>query len=233
MFEVEKVRILPTKGENSPFVVEDWGLIHYQEAVVKQMELVQAVKNASKPDTLVFCQHHPVVTLGRSTEEEDIQGWHGEIYEASRGGRATYHGPSQLVVYPIFSLDRKNGHLARPRDVHNYLRCLETCLVATLVSYELPAELKSVGPSDNPSLRMTGVWVGSRKIASIGVSIRSWVTYHGVALNVDLDPQAFQGIKPCGFDSSTMASMEELLGYQIDREELQQRIETQFIHYFS
>jgi lipoyl(octanoyl) transferase len=233
MFEVESVRPLSAKGEISPFVIEDWGLIVYQEAVQKQMELVQAVKNGSKPDTLVFCRHHPVVTLGRATEEEDIQDWQGEIHEASRGGRATYHGPSQLVVYPIFSLERERGYLARPRDVHSYLRCLEACLVASLVSYELPAEVKSVGVIDNTSLRMTGVWVGNRKIASIGVSIRSWVTYHGLALNVDLDPQAFQGIKPCGFESSTMVSMEELLGYQIDRKELKQRILTQFLHSFS
>ncbi|MBK8201993.1 MAG: hypothetical protein IPK68_06630 [Bdellovibrionales bacterium] len=156
MFEIESVRPLSTKGEISPFVIEDWGLIVYQEAVQKQMELVQAVKNGSKPDTLVFCQHHPVVTLGRATEEEDIQGWQGEILETSRGGRATYHGPSQLVVYPIFSLERERGYLARPRDVHSYLRCLEACLVASLVSYELPAEVKSVGVIDNTSLRNDG-----------------------------------------------------------------------------
>lgn len=233
MSEIESVRTLSTKGEIPPFVIEDWGLIVYQEALLKQMELVQAVKNGSRPDTLVFCRHHPVVTLGRSTEEEDIQGWQGEIFEASRGGRATYHGPSQLVVYPIFSLERERGRLTRPRDVHSYLRCLEACLVASLVSYELSAEVKPMGSFDNAGLRMTGVWVGSRKIASIGVSVRSWITYHGLALNVDLDPKAFQGIRPCGFDSSTMVSMEELLGYQIDRGELMQRIGTEFLHYFS
>lgn len=233
MFEFESVRHLSTKGEPPPFVIEDWGLIVYQEAVQKQMELVLAVKNGSKPDTLVFCRHYPVVTLGRATEEDDIQGWQGEILETSRGGRATYHGPSQLVVYPIFSLERERSYLARPRDVHSYLRCLEACLVASLVSYELPAEVKSVGVVNNTSLRMTGVWVGSRKIASIGVSIRSWVTYHGLALNVDMDSQAFQGIKPCGFDSSTMVSMEELLGYQIDRRELKQKILAQFLLSFS
>lgn len=213
-------------------VVEDWGLVPYASALQQQVDLVTQVKSGATEDRLVFCSHHPVVTRGRASQPEDIQDWQGEVHEVSRGGRVTYHGPSQLVIYPIIHLDRDSGEFLHRRDVHSYLRCLEVFLLDTLKSYGLPAEAKTVAPLDDPKLKMTGIWIGSQKLASIGVSVRSWVTYHGVALNVDHEPQAFTGIKPCGFASETMTSLEEVLERKVDRLDLMQRLERYFRKYF-
>lgn len=216
-----------------PFRVEKWGLVPYQLALNQQIDRVERVKKGQIPDSLIFCSHPPVVTLGRASQLEDIQGWEGETHEVSRGGRVTYHGPSQLVVYPIFSLERDSGEFLLSKDVHSYLRCLETCLVKSLKDFGLAAEVKTLSASSSSELKMTGVWVGEKKLASIGVSVRSWVTYHGLALNLDEDPLAFKGIKPCGFSQETMTSMEELMGQKVDRESLIASLEAQFRYYFS
>ena len=219
--------------EFGSFQIEEWGLITYEEATNRQLALVERVKNNDIKDTIVYCTHPPVVTLGRASKPEDISGWTGEVHEISRGGRATYHGPSQLVIYPIVSLDRDSREFLHRRDVHAYLRCLESSLVRAMKSYGLEAEAKTVAAADEDSPNMTGVWVGKKKLASIGVAVRSWVTYHGIALNVDNDPEAFKGIRPCGFDQSIMTSMEELLGKPVDRSDLRLRMTESFHYYFS
>lgn len=162
-----------------------------------------------------------------------MDGWQGEVHEVSRGGRATYHGPNQLVIYPIISLSADSREFLHQKDVHSYLRCLESALVRTLQSYGLKASVSSSTAAEDDSLKMTGVWVGDRKVASIGVAVRGWVTYHGVALNVDHDPDAFKGISPCGFSQATMISLEYLLGQKVDRSELQSLLIDSFNHYFS
>ncbi len=183
---------------------EDWGLIPYEKALERQLETLERVSTGGE-DTIVFCSHPPVVTLGRSTEIGDVTTWSGDIVEIQRGGRATYHGPSQLVIYPIVNLNTYG------RDLHLYLRMLEKIIISVLESYGLKAS--SVKDA-------TGVWVGDKKVASIGIGVKKWITYHGLALNVADDPSAFQGLKPCGFQTNTMVSMEKLLGQKVDRSEL-------------
>ena len=221
------------EDEFDSFQVEDWGLAPYQEAVDRQLALLEKVKSGAIKDTLVFCTHPPVVTLGRSSKAEDVAGWSGEIHEISRGGRATYHGPSQLLIYPIVSLNTDSREFLHRRDVHAYLRCLESSMVRALKSYGLDAQVKATTSGDDESMNMTGVWVGDRKVASIGVAVRSWVTYHGIALNVDKDGEAFKGIRPCGFNQETMVSMEELLSKPVDRDDLRLRLTESFHYYFS
>jgi len=187
----------------------DLGLTDYNKALEIQLQTVDEVM-AGGEDTLLFCSHHPVVTLGRAFKNKD-QGevtWQGEVVETSRGGKATYHGPGQIVVYPIIDLNKKRQNL-KSRDLHAYLRALEDSLIESLKEFGLSAEMKET--PKNSEVQMTGVWVGEQKIASIGVAVKKWVTYHGAALNFNIDPEAFQGIIPCGFSKNIMTSVEELL----------------------
>lgn len=191
----------------------DWGQIQYDQATRQQLELVDRVAAGLSQETVIFCTHSPVVTVGRGTQAGDVFGWQGPIIETARGGRATYHGPSQIVMYPILNLAKDHGALP-PRDLHAYLRFLEMLVMEALKKYGITATQKnSVGSSNS----FTGVWVENRKVASIGVAVRKWVTYHGVAINLDEDPLAFQGINPCGFTKSTMVPVQELLGRPVDR----------------
>lgn len=191
---------------------EDWGLVEYAEACERQLRLVEEV-SAGGEERLIFCTHPPVVTKGRATTAEDMTGWKGSTIESSRGGRATYHGPSQVVIYPILDLTKPRAHL-KGRDIHAYLRALEEITAVGLRELGLKnAERRETPPG---GLSLTGVWVGERKVASVGIAVRKWVTYHGVAINVLNDPSAHKGIKPCGFTSETMTSLEEQLGRSVD-----------------
>lgn len=197
--------------------VQDWGLVGYQEALKRQEDLVGLVHQELARETLVVCSHPAVVTLGRGTKPGDVNGWSGEIVEINRGGRATYHGPSQVVMYPILDLTPRN------RDLHRYMRHLEEAIVAALAEFGIPATGRSRQASSpgEEAVEATGVWVGARKIASIGIGVRKWVTFHGLALNVDHDPSAFQGLRPCGFSPETMISMEEIMGAKPSRSSVQ------------
>jgi lipoate-protein ligase B len=150
-------------------------------------------------DLIVLVEHPPVVTLGRKKADnklpvsEDYLRSRGiELFEVERGGGVTFHGPGQLVGYPIFDLQRHK------LDLHWYLRQVEEGLIRTLAAYDIDAE-RSAG--------FTGVWTGGRKIASIGVHARSWVTWHGFALNVTTDLSYFNVMTPCGIDGVVMTSM--------------------------
>jgi lipoyl(octanoyl) transferase len=194
--------------------VEDWGHIEYESAVAKQLALLESVHAGSEDETLVFCSHPAVVTLGRGSSPEETAQWKGSVYESSRGGRATYHGPNQLVVYPILDLKRAH-HGFKERDVHAYLRALENATVAVVREVGLTAA--EARTSKVGEISLTGVWAGEKKIASIGIAVRKWITYHGVAINVTNDPSAFVGIYPCGFAPSVMSSLEKELGCEIDK----------------
>jgi len=215
-------------------VFENWGLIDYELALRNQESLVELVHTQQKPPTVIFCQHPPLVTKGRATQAEDITDWSGPIYEINRGGRATYHGPSQLMIYPIIPIDI-SSHTRKASDVGAFLRQFELALVDVLMEFGISAQGKSSKSHDPanspPSVTMaahlnpktqteTGVWIGNKKIASLGLSIRHWVTFHGAALNIEIDPQAFQGIKPCGFSPSIMTNMEEQLKYIPNRDHI-------------
>src|SRR5438309_2214607 len=158
------------------------GVVPYAEALDLQRSLAGAVSQGAIPDTVVFLEHPPVVTLGRRTDERAElhipEGANVELVETDRGGKSTYHGPGQLVCYPILDLNRHG------KDVKRYVRDLEEAVIRTLAP--LGVEATRVGG-------LTGVWLESppRKIASIGVRVARWTTSHGYALNVDLDPAPF------------------------------------------
>lgn len=200
--------------------IQDWGLIDYPLALQRQLDLVALVHQELARDTLVFCSHPPVVTLGRATRDGDVCGWVGETIEVSRGGRATYHGPNQIVVYPILDMNQRN------RDLHKLMRTMEEAIIRTLADFGVKAEGRTLQVQDGEAepAEATGVWIGSRKIASIGIGARKWVSYHGLALNVESDPNAFQGMKPCGFTTGTMISLEEILGARPDRARVQETL---------
>jgi lipoyl(octanoyl) transferase len=205
----------------------DWGLINYKESLDKQLELVEQVSHElSHPGFLVFCSHPPVVTLGRQTKADDLSTWSGDTVEVSRGGRATYHGPSQLVVYLIMNI--KNPRKNRgPQEIRGFLRDFESTIVNTVKTYGIEATGRSEENIDD-----TGVWIPMgvgqfKKMASIGIAVKKWITYHGAAINLDFDQTAFQGINPCGYSSEKMISLQELLERKIDRTEFKARLKTE------
>lgn len=206
-------------------IFQDWGLINYDEALAKQAELVEKVHSENLPGYLVFCTHSPVVTLGRATKPGDVFGWQGPIIEVSRGGRATYHGPSQLVVYPILNLTHaRKGR--KDREIVGYLRVFENAIVEALQDYGIEAQGRSLqkNPNTNSEADETGVWIGNKKIASLGVAVRKWVTFHGAAINLNYDPKAFKGLNPCGFTTDTMVSLEQVLDAPIDTQKFKEKI---------
>lgn len=201
--------------------VENWGEVSYREAVSRQEEYVDQVGRELRRETLIFCTHPPVVTLGRGTKAGDVFGWTGESFEVSRGGRATYHGPSQSIVYPIVDLN------SRGRDLHKFMRNLEDSVLEVLTSFGIDgvAHALQVEDGSTEAAPATGVWIDSKKIASIGIAARKWISYHGLALNIENDPQAFAGIKPCGFASGSVISMEEVMGEKPARATVESRLE--------
>jgi lipoyl(octanoyl) transferase len=169
------------------------------------------VKEGEAPDTIVFLEHPPVVTLGRRTGEEELHvpvGTAVEVVHTDRGGKSTFHGPGQLVCYPILDLNHHG------RDVRRYCRDLEEAVIRTLAAFRIDAT-RIEG--------LTGVWLERppRKIASIGVHISRWVTTHGYALNVDLDPAPFtEWITACGLEDAAFTTMARELGRALSVEEV-------------
>ena len=184
----------------------------YAEAFELQRSLAGAVSQGAIPDTVIFLEHPPVITVGRRTEVASElhvpSGAKVEIAETDRGGKSTFHGPGQLVCYPILDLKRHG------KDVKRYVRQLEEAIIRTLAAFELDGERIE---------RLTGVWVTRppRKIASIGVHVSRWVTTHGYALNVDLDPAPFTDwITACGLEDAQFTTMARELGRPITVDEV-------------
>jgi lipoyl(octanoyl) transferase len=203
--------------------IQNWGLIDYSEALTRQEVLVQQIYKNQEPGEIIFCSHPPIITRGRKTQKGDIFDWSGPILDVKRGGRATYHGPSQLVIYPIINLNfRPSPH---PRqDVLWLIRSLEFALIQTLlVHYGLKARGKT--QDQNSNLDDTGVWISEKKIASIGIGVSQWVSYHGMAVNAHHDPNAFKGLLPCGYQSNIMTSLERETDQPIDKTLLARQIE--------
>jgi lipoyl(octanoyl) transferase len=188
------------------------GQVPYTEAWALQRSLAGAVSQGAIPDTVLLLEHPPVVTLGRRTDtgaELHIpEGAEVELVETDRGGKSTFHGPGQLVCYPILDLNRHG------RDVKRYVRDLEEALLKTLDAF-------SIGGKRMDGL--TGVWMHPppRKIASIGVHVSRWVTTHGYALNVDLDPAPFtEWITACGLEDAAFTTMARELGRPVTVDEV-------------
>ena len=180
--------------------IEWLGRLAYRAALARQEALAEAIITApgQTPDTLLLLEHEPVYTIGRSRDRSSLQepaALPHPVETVGRGGQATFHGPGQLVGYPILDLGR------RGRDLHLYLRTIEDILVDSLAAFEIVGERRE---------GFTGVWVGPRKIASIGVGVRRWVSLHGFAINVvggdALLP--FQAITPCGLSGVRMTAAE-------------------------
>jgi len=178
--------------------VVEAGVVPYAEALAWQRSLAQARIEGRLPhDVLLLLEHPAVVTLGRNSREAHLRGEGVAVFEVERGGDVTYHGPGQLVGYPILDL---TGYR---QDLHWYLRTLEQALIDALTELGIPAE-RHAG--------YTGVWTTGRKIASIGVHVKQWVTWHGFALNVTTDLSAFDRIVPCGIPGVVMTSLERERG---------------------
>ena len=181
-----------------PAQIIDLGTRDYAEVWRLQQELVAARQRDEVPDTLVLVEHPHVLTVGRGARRDNLLASAGmQVFEVERGGDVTYHGPGQLVGYPILFLREDE------RDLHLYLRRLEEGIIRTLAEFAIEAGRR-------PGL--TGVWVGPHKLASLGVAVRRWVTLHGFALNICTDLERFSTINPCGLPASVMGSMTGLLG---------------------
>ncbi|MGH7781617.1 MAG: lipoyl(octanoyl) transferase LipB [Candidatus Binataceae bacterium] len=177
--------------------VAELGIVDYRRSLALQAAMVRARLDGAIGDTLLLLEHPHVYTLGRAADEKFIVAPRHEVpvVRVSRGGQVTYHGPGQLVGYPILKLE------GNARDVAKYLRALEAAMIAALARCDLEARRRA---------GLTGVWAGTRKIASIGVGIRRWVTYHGFALNVSPDLSYFESIVPCGIEGCEMTSIARL-----------------------
>ena len=190
----------PYPSESMELDVRSLGLVSYAEALALQSDLVEGRRDGELPDQLLLLEHPHVITMGTGSRPEHVlvdaaerERLRIELVEVGRGGDVTYHGPGQLVGYPI--LDLKSAR----KDVHRYLRDLETVLIDAL---------KSLGVQGDSVKGQTGVWVDGRKIAAVGVRISSgWITSHGFALNVSTDLSYFKTIVPCGLEDVCVTSV--------------------------
>ena len=204
--------------------IEYLGRRAYGEVLELQRAMAAERIAGTRPDTLILVEHDPVVTLGRSTKREHLllsetalAARGVELFDIERGGDVTFHGPGQLVGYPIFDLQQHKP------DLHWYLRQVEQALIDALATYDIAGGRVE---------KYTGVWVGDRKIASIGVHARSWVTWHGFALNVSTDLSYFDMMVPCGIPQVTMTSITRELGRAVSLEEVVDRVATAFTSVF-
>jgi len=194
------------------FKVLDLGLIEFKAAWQIQKEVFKDIKNSRLKSALILCQHYPVITLGRQADkknillsENELEAKGIEIYEIERGGDVTYHGPGQITAYPIFNLNYLK------KDIHLFLRQLEKVVIDLLSDFGIMG-LRYPG--------LTGVWIGKQKLASIGIAIKNWITFHGLSINIkqgDLDN--FRFIRPCGMDIE-MTALEKILNANTDINDL-------------
>jgi lipoyl(octanoyl) transferase len=204
--------------------VRSLGRVRYADGLDLQAKLVAERQGGEIPDQLLLLEHEPVFTLGRNARRENVlfsdealreRGF--DVFESGRGGDVTYHGPGQVVGYPILELPPDR------RDVHRYVRDLEDVMIRCCADYGLEAGRVS---------GMSGTWVGKEKIGAIGVRISRWVTSHGFALNVTTDLSAFDLIVPCGIQDRGVTSLERLLGRAVPLDEVMDRLTAHFADVF-
>jgi len=195
---------------------KDLGRMDYLAALALQEKLVELKQRGSRHDILLLVEHCHVYTLGRAGKTANVLAPHEvPVYQTNRGGDVTYHGPGQLVAYPIIDLRSKLR-----KDVHRYLRNLEMTGIRTLKDFDLEAERKPP---------YTGIWIGDKKIAAIGVAVRHCITFHGLALNVNTNLSYFSRIVPCGLTWANVTSMARELG----KEQSGDRVKDRFLHHFA
>ncbi len=193
----------------------------YDEVWEKQKELVDQRRFEAVPDTLILVEHDPVYTLGKNSNEDHLlqsRDKHVPIYQIERGGDVTFHGPGQLVGYPI--LDLHHHRLS----VSWYMRTLEEILIQTLGQFGIESQRRE---------GLTGVWVREEKIAALGVRLSRWISMHGFALNVNTDLKFFDGIIPCGIFEHDVTSMSQILGKEVSLVEVEETLITVFRLLFS
>jgi len=203
----------------------DWGQTRYAEAFEQQKARVALRKAGKCRDALIFTEHDPVYTTGLRKGADQHLIWNAatlaeqgiEVFKSNRGGDITYHGPGQIVGYPIISLQQR-------RDLHVYLRDLEEVVIRTLAQFGLESGRRK---------DKTGIWLETRKICAIGVAVRSWITYHGFALNVNPNLQHFSGIVPCGITDGTVTSLVDELGYSIEPDKVKVALAVEFRKIFA
>ena len=226
--------------KNKEVIFQDWGLMDYQTAWDKQEVVFAATvdlktqnrNNGTEvpvPNHLIFVEHPHVYTLGKSgkpenllLDESGLKQNNASYHKINRGGDITYHGPGQLVGYPILDLDNFFT------DIHLYLRTLEEAIILTLADYGIPSG-RYAG--------FTGVWLDAdnekaRKICALGVRCSRWVTMHGLAFNVNTDLNYFKNIIPCGIDDKDVTSMEKELGFKLDMEEVKLKLREHICNLF-
>jgi len=209
---------------NPPLDIIDWGHTEYEDAFERQKALVDRRRVDDAPDTLIFTEHASVYTIGLRKGADQHLIWNKEqlkakgvrVIRSNRGGGITYHGPEQIVGYPIISLQER-------RDLHDYLRALEEVVILTLAAFGLETARRT---------GKTGIWLGKRKICAIGVAVRTWITYHGFALNVNPDMSYFSGIVPCGITDGTVTSMQAERREPIDPDLVKARLAVEFRNVF-
>ena len=201
--------------------VVDWGRTNYSDALDQQKALVEKRINGQIGDTLIITEHNPVFTTGKRKNAPKHLIWSQkqlaqrgiEFLQSNRGGDITYHGPGQIVVYPIVSLQAR-------KDLHAYLRDLELVVIRTLSHFNLVTSRRD---------GKTGIWLENhRKICAIGVAVRSWVTYHGLALNVNTNLSHFKGIVPCGITDGEVTSMAMELNNPPSPKSIKSRLAVEF-----
>ena len=189
----------------------DLGRTEYGQALEIQKELAGRRARGEIPDTLVLVEHDHVITLGRKTTPLNFKPQKIPVFQVERGGDATYHGPGQVVGYPIVLLS--------DHDVRRHVRTLEETIMRAVAAYGIEGERLEGHP---------GIWVKGRKLASIGVAVTDWVTYHGFALNVNTDLTYFELIRPCGLDPTTMTSMQKVAGRAFPLDDVKARVAKEY-----
>lgn len=200
------------------------GNMKYKKAYELQLELIKKRAAGEIPDTLILVEHPPVFTIGSSGTEEHISVSRSflessgiEVFETNRGGDITYHGPGQIVAYPILNLKEHK------QDLHWLLRQYEEVTIRLLEEYGIVAK-RIEG--------LTGVWVGDEKITAIGVGVRRWVSYHGFAFNVNPNLEHFSYIIPCGIRDKGVTSLSKLQGKEMDMDEMRKKVIKYFAEVF-
>lgn len=198
----------------------DWGFKNYSDALDDQITLVEAKKSApSSPDLLIFSEHNPVYTIGSRTgaashllwNEDTLRDKGIQVQKTNRGGDITYHGPGQLIIYPIIHLNN--------RDLADYLRKLEIVMIRVLESFAIEAGTRE---------GKTGIWIEDRKICAIGIAVKSWITYHGLALNINPNLEHFQGIIPCGITDGSVTSLQNEIAAIPEKSLIKERFVVEF-----
>ena len=210
---------------SEPCLIYALGMVDYARALQLQDEIVQERLAGGSSDVVLVLQHPPVLTIGASGGEDNIIVSRDilakndiTVCHTDRGGDITYHGPGQLVVYPILDLK------TRDRDLHQYVRNLEEVVIRTLGDFSIQAGRMPA---------YTGIWVGQEKIGAIGIKISRWITKHGFALNINNDMRHFSLIHPCGISDKNVTSMSQLLGHQVVIENVISHIVGHFAEVFN